>query len=132
MTQKILFVCQGNSIRSIMAEAIFNHRCKEDCKSKSAGTLPITRIDPKTKKVLQEAEIPLVKQKPSPLTYEKIISSKKVVLMSKNLPNFPELTPKKLIIQWNIADPLGTPVQEFRKTRDKITRKVKELIKKLR
>ena len=54
MTKTILFICQGNSIRSIMAEAIFNHLCKKDYKAISAGTLHISRIDPKAKEVLKK------------------------------------------------------------------------------
>ena len=132
MTKTILFVCQGNAIRSIIAEAVFNKLCKKDYKAKSAGTIHVSKVKPKTKKVLQEINLPLTKKKPSPLTYSKINSAKKVILMNGNIPNFPKLAPKRLIIKWNILDPVGMPIEEFRKVRNKIILEVKKLIKKLR
>ena len=126
-----MFVCQGNSIRSIMAEAAFNKFCKKKYIAKSAGTIPMPDIRPKTKQVLKEAKIPLKKKKPTSLTYNKIVSAKKVVLMNGNIPNFPSLVPERLLIKWDIPDTVGRPVEEYRKTRDEIILKVKELIEKL-
>jgi len=133
MTKKkqILFVCHGNSIRSVMAEAIFNNLCKKNYKAKSAGTLPISRIDPNAKKVLKEKEIKLTKKKPSSLDYEKLNNAEKIIKMNKHLPNFPSMVPEEKIIEWNIKEVVGQPIEDFRKTRDEITKKIKEFIKEL-
>jgi len=131
MPKTILFVCQGNSIRSIMAEAAFNRFCRKDYTAKSAGTLPIRHIDEKAKKVLQEAGIPLKKKEPTPLTYEGIVSAKKVILMNSALPNFPSQVPNHLLKRWDIPEVVGKPIEEYRKARDMIIQKVKELIRKL-
>ena len=132
MKKIILFVCQGNSIRSIMAEAAFNHLCKKNYQAKSAGTLPIHHIDDKAKEVLKEANIPLIKKEPSSLNYKDIVSAEKLILMNDDLPNFPVMIPKKLITKWRIKEVVGRPIDEFRKTRDAIIDEVKKLIKKLK
>jgi arsenate reductase len=132
MTKTILFVCHGNSIRSIIAEAAFNKFCKRKFKAKSAGTLPAGYIDDKTKKVLKEDHIPLKKDAPTPLEYDEIVKAHKLVLLHKNIPNFPVMIPDEMIIRWDIRDVVGKPIDEFRKARDEIIEDVKDLIKKLR
>jgi protein-tyrosine-phosphatase len=42
--KRVLFVCVGNSGRSQMAEALFNHSCGGDSLAISAGTRPATSV----------------------------------------------------------------------------------------
>ncbi len=53
---RVLFVCTGNSARSVMAEALLRHHGRGDFEAFSAGTEP-KGIDPLTIKVLAEAGI---------------------------------------------------------------------------
>ncbi len=55
-TQKILFLCTGNSCRSQMAEAWTNHLQRDLFKAYSAGVLK-TRVDPRAIKVMGEEGI---------------------------------------------------------------------------
>lgn len=54
----ILFICTGNTCRSIMAEAIFNHLAPAQWTVQSAGSHPGGTVNPSAFETLERHEIP--------------------------------------------------------------------------
>lgn len=53
MVQRVLVLCTGNSCRSVMAEALFNHLGKGHYEAVSAGSFPAGYIHPKSIETLK-------------------------------------------------------------------------------
>lgn len=53
----VLFLCTGNSCRSILAEALFNHLAPEGMKAISAGSKPTGKVHPRSLALLDHMGI---------------------------------------------------------------------------
>ena len=123
----ILFVCVENAGRSQMAEGFFKKYAPEGFVPASAGTKPISQINPLAIQVMNEIGIDISKQKPKDLSEDMMRNSDKIINMGCMDNNFcPTLFIPK-VVDWGIDDPKNKPVEEVREIRDEIERRIKEL-----
>lgn len=128
--KKILFVCVENAGRSQMAEAFFRKYASDKFSVTSAGTKPISKVNPIVSQVMKEIGIDIENKTPKFLSSEMLDNSIAVNMGCIDKESCPALFVKD-VLDWNIADPKGKSIGEIRKIRDQIEIKVKELVKNL-
>ena len=123
----ILFVCVENAGRSQIAEGFFRKYAPEGYEPLSAGTKPVSQINPLAIQVMNEIGLDISKQKSKDLTEDMIRNSDKIINMGCMDKNFcPTLFIPK-VIDWGIEDPKDKPIEIVREIRDEIERRIKEL-----
>jgi protein-tyrosine-phosphatase len=129
--KKILFVCVENAGRSQMAEAFFRKYMPKGFEAISAGTKPSTQVNPMVLQAMKEIGIDIENQTPTHISQQIISESEKAINMGCiDKESCPALFMKD-ILDWQIPDPKGKPIEEVRKIRDQIKTKVMILIKSL-
>jgi protein-tyrosine-phosphatase len=110
-----------------MAEGFFRKYAPEGYEPLSAGTKPISQINPLVIQVMNEIGIDISKQKSKDLTDDMIRNSDKIINMGCMDKDFcPTLFIPK-VIDWGIEDPKNKPIERVREIRDEIERRIKEL-----
>jgi protein-tyrosine-phosphatase len=128
----ILFVCVENAGRSQMAEGFFNQKyAPKGSRAISAGTRPVSQINPLAVQVMSEVGIDISSQKSKIITEDMIKSSAKSVNMGCiERAECPMLFINN-VIDWGIEDPKGKPIEKIREIRDEIDTRVREIAQSL-
>ena len=124
----ILFVCVENAGRSQMAEGFFKKHVPNGFKTLSAGTKPVSHVNPIVVQAMKEVGVDISKQKSKELTDEMIRESEFVVNMGCMDKNFCPTIWLPKVIEWNLEDPKGKSIEEVREIRDEIEKRVKEVV----
>ena len=128
--REILFVCVENAGRSQMTQAFAE---KFGLKASSAGTVPSNRVNPVVVEAMRERGINLSRKSPKMLTAEMIDHARLVVTMGCSVeeacPRPMLAAMQKKLVDWNLDDPKGKSIDEVRKIRDEIEKKVRTIAK---
>lgn len=126
--ESVLFVCVQNAGRSQMAEGFFKKYAPKEYEGISAGTMPVSEINPLAVEVMREVYIDISGQKSKEITEDMIRNSSKIVNMGcMDKQSCPTLFLQNLI-EWNIEDPKDKRIEKVREIRDEIEQRVKELV----
>jgi arsenate reductase len=133
MMKRMLFVCVENSCRSQMAEGFARHHGKGNILASSAGTAPSEKVDELAIAVMKEKNIDISHHTPKKIDNVMIAQSDVVVTMG--CCSAEELCPVFYHghkIDWTIQDPKGGSIETFRSVRDRIEKKILDLIEDLK
>src|SRR6185312_14022477 len=124
-----LFVCLHNAGRSQMSAALFEHAAEGRHRALSAGTTPAERVHPEVVEVMVELGIDLADRRPQLLTRE--LAEQADVVVTMGCGDACPFIPGKRYVDWQLPDPKGRPLEEVRRTRDEISRRVSQLVSEL-
>jgi protein-tyrosine-phosphatase len=131
--KRVIFVCIGNSGRSIMAEAIFNSMAPEGWVAESGGTRPAREISKEALQVLGEMGVEVKKEHPTFVdpVYTRQIDIGITMGCGVESQGCPVVLTKHKE-DWSLPDPKGFSIEKFRLVRDEIKERVEGLIEEIR
>ncbi|OGY60268.1 MAG: hypothetical protein A3B23_02700 [Candidatus Colwellbacteria bacterium RIFCSPLOWO2_01_FULL_48_10] len=130
MKSKILFVCVENSCRSQMAEGFARKHGKDVLEAWSAGSKPSGKVNETAIVVMKENEIDLTLHRSKGSDDLPKVKWDYVVTMGCG--DACPFVPSEAKEDWALPDPKKLPLDEFRKVRDEIESRVKDLIQRAR
>ena len=154
MIKSVLFVCTGNSCRSVMAEAILRKRLYELGKDyidvRSAGVRALSGMpsSDETIEAMKEEGVDVSDYRTKNITAEMIKKADLILAMEpmhkdEILAINPEAGKKTYLLKeygnpskinpkgFSIHDPIGKPIDEYRITRDEIKTEIERFVKEL-
>ena len=104
---------------------------KHGLKASSAGTVLSSRVNPVVVEAMRERGIDLSKRTPKVLTADMIKNARLVVTMGCSVeeacPRPMLAAMQKKLVDWHLDDPKGRPIEEVRRIRDDIEKRVRKI-----
>ena len=125
-TKRILFVCVENAGRSQIAQGFAEAFGTGRVEAYSAGSRPSSRINPLAIEVMKEKNIDLSGRRPKGLNDLPPVEMDYLITMGCE-ETCPAVAARK-IIEWQVPDPKGKPIDEVRRIRDMLEAKVRTLL----
>ncbi len=122
---RVLFVCVGNSGRSVMAERLFRRDAGDRHEARSAGSAPGAAPHPIVVEALAELGVDASDHVPAKLDDELVGWADVVVATCDDAC---PVVPGKRYVNWHLPDPKNRPLEEVRTIRDDILRRVDALL----
>lgn len=124
----VLFVCVGNSGRSVMAERLFRREAGTRHAARSAGSAPGKAVHPEVLEALREDGLDVSDHVPRRLDEEAIAWADVVVATCDDAC---PVVPGKRYMSWHFPDPKGGPLERVRRIRDDVAGRIRELLAEL-
>jgi arsenate reductase (thioredoxin) len=124
--KRVLFVCVENSNRSQMAQAFARIHGGGSVEAFSAGSRPSGKINPRAVEAMKEVGYDLSAHRSKSL--DDIPPGPYDAAVTMGCGDACPAVAARLREDWEIPDPRDMPPEEFRKVRELIERKVKELL----
>jgi arsenate reductase len=124
--RRVVFACLHNAGRSQMAEALFERAADGRHEARSAGTDPAERVHPEVVTAMRELGVDLAGRVPRRLERDDAEWADVVVTMGCG--DECPYVPGKRYVDWELDDPAGRPLEDVRRIRDEIARRVDELV----
>lgn len=129
----VLFVCTENRFRSQVAEAYFNAMAPPGWMAISAGTKPAERVHPNAVALMMEEGIDISGKRPKLLTDEmQRIAEIGVVVCGESESGTCPTIYTRYVEHWELPDPAKMNVEDARKVRDEIKRRVIDLVERIK
>jgi arsenate reductase (thioredoxin) len=130
MKKRILFVCVENSCRSQMAEGFAKALGQGLMEVRSAGSQPSGRVNETAVQVMREIGIDLASHHSKALS-DLLPSVEWDYVITMGCGDSCPTVPARHREDWQIPDPKGLPLNEFRQVRDEIQNRVQRLIEQI-
>lgn len=124
----VLFVCVGNSGRSLLAERLLRRDAQGRHQARSAGSAPGTHPHPQVLEALLEVGIDASDHVPHKLDGAAVEWADVVVATCDDAC---PVIPGKRYLAWDLPDPKTMPLDQVRLLRDEIAGRVHELVAEL-
>ncbi len=125
----VLFLCVHNSGRSVAGRMLLEHYAQGRVEVLSAGSEPADQLNPSVVAVLSERGLDATAEVPKPVTDEMARAADVVVTMGCG--DACPIYPGTRVVDWELTDPAGRPVDEVRPIVDDIDRRVQALLEEL-
>ncbi|MGD2099648.1 MAG: arsenate reductase ArsC, partial [Desulfobacterales bacterium] len=128
--KKILFACRENACRSQMAGAFAQSLAGDKIEVLTGGSQPAKQVNADMVKAMQEKGLDMAFRTPQRIE-SAIVDNRPEIIVTMGCGEECPFVPGAQMLDWDLADPAGKPLDFMRQTRDEIENRVKELIKKM-
>ena len=125
--KRVLFVCVHNAGRSQMARAYLRALSDGRVHAESAGTEPASQVNPVVVEAMKEKGIDVSEEQPRLLTQDMADAADRIITMGCSVQ---DACPAVFMPteDWALEDPQGKSLDDVRRIRDDIERRVRDLI----
>jgi arsenate reductase len=125
----VLFVCVGNSGRSVMAERLFRRLVADRHQARSAGSNPGPGPHPQVVEALREISVDATDHVPHKLDSDDLAWAD--IAVSTCSEEVCPVTPGVQRVSWVFSDPKNLPLEQVREIRDEIKESIEQLVRDL-